>query len=92
MGSIGTSWQVLGIGDFSGNPGESDMLMQNSANGAIELYDITNNGYTNEVAMGNVGLAWQVVGFGDFSGNAGEDDMLMRNDNNGAFEVLRHRQ
>jgi hypothetical protein len=28
LGHVGLEWQVAGLGDFSGNPGESDMLMR----------------------------------------------------------------
>jgi hypothetical protein len=63
------------------------MLMRNSNNGALEVYDISHNAITSAAAIGAVGLEWTVAGFGDFSGNANETDMLMRNSNTGAFEV-----
>jgi len=95
MGQVGLEWTVAGFGDFSGNPGETDMLMRNtnsgvfsSNTGAFEVYDISNNAITSAVAMGDVGLEWQVAGFGDFSGRAGETDMLTRNSNTGAFELF----
>jgi hypothetical protein len=74
-------------GDFSGSPGESDMLTRDSSTGAFEIYDIRHNAITSAVAMGQVGVQWTVAGFGDFSGNATETDMLMRNSNTGTFEV-----
>jgi hypothetical protein len=88
LGQVGLQWQVSGFGDFSGNPGETDMLMQNSGSGDFEVYDISNNRITNAAPMGQVGAPWVVAGFGDFSGNARETgDMLMRNGTTGAFEV-----
>ena len=87
MGQVGLEWTVAGFGDFSSNPGETDMLMRNSNTGAFEVYDISNNAITSAASMGQVGLEWTVAGFGDFSGNANETDMLMRNSNTGAFEV-----
>ena len=87
MGTVGLSWAVSGFGDFSTNPGETDMLMRDSTSGAFEVYDISGNSITFAGPMGSVGLEWTVAGFGDFSGNANETDMLMRNSTTGAFEV-----
>jgi hypothetical protein len=84
-------WQVAGFGDFSSNPGETDMLMRATSGpntGDFEVYDISNNAITSAASMGAVGLEWTVAGFGDFSGNANETDMLMRNSNTGAFELF----
>ena len=86
MGQVGLEWSVAGFGDFSSNPGESDMLMRNNNTGAFEIYDIANNQLTSAAPMGQVGLEWQVAGFGPING-AGTSDMLMRNRNTGAFEV-----
>ncbi len=88
MGQVGTEWSVSGFGDFSGNPGETDMLMRGNANGQFEVYDISNNSITFSSGMGQVGPEWTVAGFGDFSGHAGETgDMLMQNSTTGQFEV-----
>jgi hypothetical protein len=87
LGQVGLEWQVAGFGDFSSNPGETDMLLRNSSTGAFEVYDISGNSFTFAGPMGAVGSAWTVAGFGDFSGNANETDMLMRNSSTGAFEV-----
>jgi len=90
LGQVGLEWQVLGFGDFTGTPGESDMLLRLTSGpnaGNLEVYDISKNAVTSAAAMGNVGLEWTVAGFGDFSGNANETDMLMRNSNTGAFEL-----
>jgi hypothetical protein len=87
LGQVDPAWQVAGIGGFDGTDA-SDMILRNSATGAFEIADISNNNMTNSiVAMGQVGLEWQVAGFGDFSSRAGETDMLMRNRNTGQFEV-----
>jgi hypothetical protein len=87
LGVVGTEWQVAGFGDFSGNPGESDMVLRNGGTGALEVFDISHNAITSAAAMGAVGTEWTVAGFGDLSGNPNETDMLMRNSNTGAFEV-----
>jgi hypothetical protein len=72
-------WTVSGFGDFSSNPGETDMLMRDSNNGVFVVYDIKDNAITKATDMGQVGSEWTVAGFGDFSGRSGETDMLMRN-------------
>ena len=74
-------WRLLA------RPGETDMLLRNSNNGAFEVYDIVNDAITSAQSMGQVGLEWTIAGFGDFSGNANETDMLMRNSNTGVFEL-----
>jgi hypothetical protein len=85
-------YQVAGLGDFSSNPGETDMLLRNSSTGVFAVLDISNNAFTPTPTIANtigqVGLEWTVAGFGDFSGNANETDMLMRNSNTGHFEVF----
>jgi hypothetical protein len=83
----GLDWQFGGFGDFSSRPGETDMILRNTGNGALEVYDISNNALVSAYSMGAVGLEWQVGGFGDFSSNPNETDMIMRNVNTGALEV-----
>ena len=73
MGSIGTNWQVFGLGDFSGNPGETDMIMRDSNTGNLDYFDIQHNQIVGAGAIGSIGANWQVLGIGDFSGNANED-------------------
>jgi hypothetical protein len=86
MGAVGLDWQVAGFGNFSGNSGETDMIMRNVSTGAFEVYDIANNALTSAFSMGAVGLDWQVAGFGPMNG-ASTPDMVLRNVNSGAFEV-----
>jgi hypothetical protein len=92
-GEIGKEWKIAGFGDFSSNPGETDMLMRATYGpyaSDFELYDISNNKINALLPIGSfgqVGLEWTVAGFGDVSSDPGESDMLMRNSNTGAFEV-----
>jgi hypothetical protein len=91
MGTVASQWTVAGFGDFSGNSGESDMLLRATTGpdaGDFEVYDILNNKVTSSGFLAWEPLTFQVAGFGDFSGNANETDMLLRNSNTGAFEVL----
>jgi hypothetical protein len=55
---VGMEWQVAGVGDFSGKPNETDMLMHDSNTGAFEVYDISNNQVTSAAAMGAVAPEW----------------------------------
>jgi hypothetical protein len=79
-------WQIIGTGNFSSMPGETDLIMRNTRTGGLEVYDIANNQITGAAFMGTVGLDWQVAGFGPVSG-PGASDMVLRNVNTGAFEV-----
>jgi hypothetical protein len=86
MGTVGLDWQIIGVGNFSSMPGETDMMMRNTKTGGLEVYDIANNQITGAAFLGTVGLDWQVAGFGPMNG-AGTSDMVLRNVNTGAFEV-----
>jgi hypothetical protein len=79
MGQIGTAWHAVGFGDYSGNPGETDMLMRNSNSGQFQLFDISHNQYTGDFFMGQVGTGWAVTGIvangssGGAGGSSGAD-------------------
>ena len=82
MGTVGLNWQVGGFGSFS-TSASSGMILRDANTGALQVYDISNNQFTNSASMGEVGLDWRIEGFGDFSSSPGETDMLMRNTNSG---------
>jgi hypothetical protein len=86
MGTVGLDWQIIGTGNFSSMPGETDLMMRNTKTGGLEVYDIANNQITGAAFIGTVGLDWQVAGFGPVSG-PGASDMVLRNVTTGAFEV-----
>src|SRR5438046_36426 len=67
--------------------GESDMLLRNSNNGGLEVYNIANNQITNAAFIGAIGVDWQFSGAGNFSGMPGETDLLLRNSGTGGLEV-----
>jgi hypothetical protein len=83
---MGLDWQFSGVGNFSGVPGETDLLLRNANTGGLEVYDISNNQLTTAAFIGTVGLDWQFAGIGPVHG-AGESDLVLRNKNTGAFEV-----
>src|SRR5262249_19470274 len=86
IGRVGLDWQFSGVGNFSGVPGETDLLLRNSKTGGLEVYDINSNQLTGAAFIGTVGLDWQFAGIGSVHG-AGESDLVLRNKNSGAFEV-----
>jgi hypothetical protein len=83
---VGLDWQFSGVGDFSSNPGETDLLMRNGKTGGLEVYDIANNQITGASFLGTVGLDWQFAGIAPVHA-AGAADLVLRNVNTGAFEV-----
>ncbi len=83
-GSIGSDFQVAGIGNFSSTD-QSDMILRNSA-GAFEFYHINANNISSVASMGQVGMEWQVAGFGGVNGD-GSTDMMLRNSHTGSFEL-----
>jgi hypothetical protein len=86
IGAVGLDWQFSGVGNFSGVPGESDLLLRNESTGALEVYDINNNQLTGAAFIGTVGLEWQFAGIAPVHA-AGASDLVLRNVNTGAFEV-----
>jgi hypothetical protein len=86
IGTVGLDWQFSGVGNFSGNPGETDLLLRNSHTGGLEVYDISNNQLTGAAFIGTVGLDWQFAGIAPIHA-AGASDLVLHNVNSGAFEV-----
>ena len=86
IGTVGVDWQFSGVGNFSSNPGESDLLLRNFTTGGLELYDISNNQIMAAFFLGTVGLDWQFAGIAAANG-AGTSDLVLRNVNSGVFEV-----
>src|SRR5262249_8619740 len=86
IGTVGVDWKFSGVGNFSGVPGETDLLLRNSTTGGLEVYDINNNQLTNAAFIGTVGLDWQFAGIAPIHG-PGASDLVLRNVNTGQFEV-----
>jgi hypothetical protein len=64
FGAIGPELQVVGFGNFTGNPNETDMLMRNVNTGAFQYYDIQNNHVVASGSMGAAGLDLHFLGVG----------------------------
>ena len=86
IGTVGLDWQFSGVGNFSGVPGETDLLLRNVNTGGLEVYNINNNQLTGAAFIGTVGLDWQFAGIAPVHA-AGASDLVLRNVNTGAFEV-----
>jgi hypothetical protein len=91
-GATGLNWQFSGIGNFSSNPGESDLLLRDTdpaspTAGELRLYDIVNNTITPiEDPLTTIPLEWQFAGVAPIR-TATSSDLVLRNVNTGAFQV-----
>ena len=84
IGNPGTSWQLVGTGNFNGD-GYADLLWQNS-NSTVAIWEMQG---TTLVGGGNVfapGVGWKVVSTGDFN-HDGTSDILLQNSSSGQLEV-----
>jgi hypothetical protein len=84
--TVGLDWQFSGVGNFSAVPGESDLLLRNTFNGGLEVYNIANDQIVGAAFLGAVGLDWQFAGVAPAHG-PGTSDLILRNVNTGQFEV-----
>jgi len=86
----GTSWHVVGNGDFNGD-GRSDILFRNDNGTVTEWLGQANGGFFDNGATfsANPGATWHVVEIGDFNGDA-VDDILWRNNNGTVTSWLGH--
>lgn len=82
--SVGTSWIVEGVADFSGD-GKADILWR-YADGSLSTWEANGSPasgiafHENSWSHQPIDLAWHVVGLGDFDGD-GRADILWRHDN-----------
>ena len=71
-GTVGSDWQIQGIGDFDGN-GRGDILWRSNRGDNV----IWSDGRAPGVWIAGVDTGWRVVGIGDFDGD-GRSDILWR--------------
>ena len=62
LGTVGLSWQVMGFGDFAGNPNEADLIMRDSNTGNLEYFDIQASQIVGAGSVGSIGVEWQALG------------------------------
>ena len=67
MGSVNTSWQIAGTGDFNG--AGADGVLWRNANGDTELWNANGSGGFTYDNLGAVNTSWQIAGTGDFNGS-----------------------
>src|SRR5262249_9878156 len=70
--AVGLNCQFSGIGNFSGSPGASDMILRDTDTGKLFLYKISKNEIAFAGEIGTVGSNCQFFGVGNFSSNPGE--------------------
>lgn len=80
-GSPAAGWRIVGTADWNGD-GASDIIWNNSADGALSVWAATGNGgfTASSYYSGAVGSSWSVAAVGDFTGD-GREDVLWRNVN-----------
>jgi len=84
--SVGPNVIPVGTGDFDGDGTEDDILLYDTATGAIDLVFTGFEGYSFVEGMVGgpaVSLDWEVVGVGNLDGDAYRDDILWVNTNTG---------
>jgi hypothetical protein len=52
---LGRSGRPSCVGNFSGVPGETDLLLRNNTTGGLVVYDISNNQLTGDAFIGTIG-------------------------------------
>jgi hypothetical protein len=82
-GSHPAGYQVVGVGDFTGN-GTSDILWYNSATGDVDEWQLANGQWSASVDLGtHPGSGWTIAGVGDFFGNGNEDVLWTNSSSSG---------
>ncbi len=71
-GTHPAGYQVVGIGDLTGN-GTSDILWQNPSTGDVDEWLINNGTWAGSIDLGTHPGNFQLAGVGDFAGNGTKD-------------------
>ena len=75
IGTVPTSWSIVGQRDFDGD-GKTDLLWRDSS-GNTAIWFMSGTQVASSVGVGNIPTIWNVVGTGDFNGD-GMGDILWR--------------
>ena len=82
----GVTTTVKGVDkDFNGD-GYADLILQNTANGALVIWLLNNGAYSSSVGLPTASPGWRVAGVGDFLGN-GQSDLVLENANTGEHVI-----
>ena len=73
----GTSWHVIGNGDFAGAGKPQDILFQNT-DGSVGIWEMNGLNLASTGIPANPGTAWHAIATGDFNGD-GTSDILFQN-------------
>jgi len=66
LGTVGTSWRIVGLGDFNGD-GKADLLWR-ASDGTAAIWLMNGTSVLGTSGIGSVQTYWKIVGIGDFSG------------------------
>jgi hypothetical protein len=58
LGTVGTDWQLAGLGDFNGD-GKTDILWRHTVTGALYAWLMNGTQYVGQAYLGTVGTQWQ---------------------------------
>jgi hypothetical protein len=75
VATVGSDWQVAGVGDFDGDS-RNDILWRH-VSGSLSVWRMNGLGVITTGAIGSVGSDWQVTGVSDVNGD-GRADVLWR--------------
>jgi hypothetical protein len=86
VGSVATTWSIVGQRDFNGD-GNADILWHDTS-GNLAIWEMNGTTLLNPSAtgLGAVPTAWSVAGTGDFNGD-GYADILWRNTSTGDMAI-----
>ena len=77
--STGTSWHLVGTGDFNGDRID-DVLWRDDSGRVTDWLGQSNGSFISNGLNLNPGSSWHIMGTGDFNGD-GRTDILWQNDN-----------
>lgn len=85
---VPSGWNIVGVGDFSGN-GLDDILLEQSGTNNLSAYLMNSSGQIQSaIGLTQLPAGWSVAGIGDFSGNGIDDIVLQQSGTNNLSEFV----